>query len=150
MIIEDLKKELIKILDEKSIVIDSNTLNNYALSLNGTRVEPLAVIFPSNKKEVVDVVKLANELKFEIFTISKGKNWGYGSAQGSKPNQVILDFSLMNNIIDVDGELCTMTLEPGVTQNEAYLFLENNKEYSHLQLDVTGAGKEASIVGNML
>ena len=129
---------------------DEAMLKEYALSLNGSVCVPRAVVFPTSVEEICEIINYARQKKIEIFPVSKGKNWGYGTAQGTRENQIVLDLSKMNKILEVDKDLCTMTLQPGVTQGEAYQFLNSSDEYKGLQLDVTGAGSEASIVGNVL
>jgi 4-cresol dehydrogenase (hydroxylating) len=50
-----------------------------------------------------------------VWTISTGRNFGYGSAAPGQRGQVVLDLRKMNKIIHVDPELCTALVEPGVT-----------------------------------
>ena len=139
-----------EIIDSDRFIEDSIILNEYANSLNGSVVLPKAILFPVSKQEIIQILKICKEEKLEIYPISRGKNWGYGSAQGTKQGQLILDLSKMNKVLEVDSILCSMTLQPGVSQKEAYDFLQSKADYKNLQLDVTGAGTEASVVGNIL
>ncbi len=130
------------------VVSDPASLDKYAASINGSFVKPLCIVFPTSTQTVVDIVKLANQHYFLLYPISKGKNLGYGDAQGTTQNQVIIDFGKMNQIVEINPQLCYATIQPGVTQEQLFKFLKSSG--SQLQLDVTGAGLEASIVGNVL
>lgn len=143
------KKNLIDIVGADNYTDDKTIIKSYASSLNGSLTEPLGIVYPKKIDEVVDIVQLANSKNIKLFPISKGKNWGYGCAQGTQKNQLIIDLSKMNKILDVDQELCYMSLQPGVSQQDAYQYLNALPE-NNLQLDVTGAGSETSIVGNIL
>jgi len=60
----------------------------------------------------------------------------------------IVDLCRMNRIIEVNTELAYAVVEPGVSQIQLYNYL---KAYApHLWMDCTGAGTEASLVGNTL
>jgi len=108
----------------------------------------LCVFFPSTTEAVVKLLQIADQHHFQVYPISKGKNLGYGDAQGTSEGQVIIDFSRMNQILEVNPTLCYVTIQPGVTQEQLYNFLTSNS--LPLQLDVTGAGLNASIMGNVL
>ncbi len=57
-------------------------------------------------------------------------------------------FAKNERIIEVNEDLGFAVIEPGVTQGQLAQYLRENK--SSLMLDVTGAGHDASIVGNIL
>ena len=145
----NLKEKLIEIVGVHNYKDNKNSIKDYASSVNGLEIEPKGIAFPTSIDKVVDIIKFANQINLKLFPISRGKNWGYGCAQGTQKNQLILDLSKMNKILNVDQELCYMTLQPGVSQQQAYEYLEATPR-NKLQLDVTGAGKESSIVGNVL
>ncbi len=139
---------LAQVVGAECVADDTDSLNRYASSIHGPFVKPACIVFPSSVKSVTEIVALANEHNFKLYPISKGKNLGYGDAQGTSEGQVIVDFSRMNQIIEVNRELCYATIQPGVTQEQLFNFLRSGNY--QMQLDVTGAGLEASIVGNVL
>jgi 4-cresol dehydrogenase (hydroxylating) len=139
---------LIQSAGEENISSDDISIRKYAAGINGSFVMPLCVVFPQSVEAVVEIVKLANQHQFVLYPVSKGKNLGYGDAQGTSANQVVIDFSRMNKIVEVNTTLCYATIQPGVTQEQLSGYLKASG--SNLQLDVTGAGLEASIVGNIL
>ncbi len=139
---------LIDALGDAFVKSDDSTLARYASSINGAFVKPSCIVFPDSPEAVVTVIRVARELKLELFPVSRGRNFGYGDAQGTRPGQVIVDLSRMNRITEVNDKMAYATIQPGVSQQHLYRHLREN--HPGLQLDVTGAGLDASIMGNML
>jgi 4-cresol dehydrogenase (hydroxylating) len=108
----------------------------------------LGILKPKTTLEIQKIVKLANSHKIPIYPISTGKNWGYGTANPVKTNSIILDLSLMNKIIEFDNTLGFVRIEPGVTQQQLYEYLEKNN--SKFQMDPTGSAPSTSVLANAL
>jgi 4-cresol dehydrogenase (hydroxylating) len=115
-----------------------------------------AVITVTQTSEIKMMLDLANEcakdetLRFSLYPISTGNNWGYGTSQPASQNEnvILLDLSKLTQIIDFDLELGLITLEPGVTQQQLSDYLINlGDEY---MVPVTGAGPSCSILSNAL
>jgi 4-cresol dehydrogenase (hydroxylating) len=119
------------------------------------RTNIIAVIKAYNKKDVESLLQLANklahqaELKFTLYPISTGLNWGYGTSQPPKIDVkvVILDLSGLTQI-ELDEGLGLVTVEPGVTQQRLSNFIK--KKGDNFMVPVTGAGPNCSIVGNAI
>ncbi len=124
------------------------TRHRYARSTSGRATLPLAVLRPEDVEQVRQVVGIAARFGIAVYPISKGKNWGYGDACAPTAGQVILDLGRMNRIIEVNDELAYAVIEPGVTQGQLYEYLQAH--HPNLWLDSTGAGLDASLVGNTL
>lgn len=109
---------------------------------------PEQVVFPTSLEEVQDAVRRAGRERQPLYAISRGCNWGYGERSPLTARAAVLDFSKMNRILEVNDELAYVVLEPGVSQGE----LEKHLAAHHkdLWMDATGAGAEASVVGNVL
>ena len=132
----------------QQLELSEEVLLRYGSSLSGSVVKPSAVFFPESTDDVLKIVQLANSQRVVLFPISRGKNFGYNEAQGSAEGQVIVDMSRMNKIVEVNEKLAYATIQPGVSQQQLSNYLkEKNLKF---QLDVTGAGYDASIVGNIL
>lgn len=127
---------------------DPQTLSYYASGLTGQHVQPFGVVYPLSADEICQLISIAREEKLVLFPISRGKNYGYGEAQGTQVGQLIVDLSRMNAIVQVDEQLGVATLQPGVSQRDLAVYLD--KTGSRFQADVTGAGLDASVVGNVL
>ncbi|MCH9698027.1 MAG: FAD-binding oxidoreductase [Gammaproteobacteria bacterium] len=122
-------------------------LKHYAMS--GLRPKPQSIkgiVYPKNTGEVSTILRSANQMKIPVYPISRGKNWGYGRATPVTENCVVLDLSKMDNIIEIDKDMAMAEIEPGVTQGALCSALQD----TGLMMDVTGAGEDTSIVGNIL
>src|SRR5690242_19726940 len=108
-----------------NVVQDAGLIARYSSSINGSVVRPLCVVYPSSTSSVAELAKIAGQNNFNLYPISKGKNLGYGDAQGTAGNQVIVDFSRMNQVLEVNPELCYATIQPGVTQEQLFNFLRS-------------------------
>jgi 4-cresol dehydrogenase (hydroxylating) flavoprotein subunit len=107
-----------------------------------------AIIRPANRDEVQQCVKIANQYKIPLYPISCGKNWGYGSRVPVRDGCVIIELSRLNRIVDYNEKMAYVTVEPGVTFSQLFLFLEAQK--SNLFMSVTGTTTDASLIGNVL
>jgi 4-cresol dehydrogenase (hydroxylating) len=105
-----------------------------------------AIIRPANRSEVQECVRIANQYKTPIYPISTGKNWGLGSRVPVQDGCIIMDLGRLNRIVDYNEELAYITVEPGVTQQQAYEFLLEQK--SSLWLNTTGSSPHSSLIGN--
>lgn len=109
---------------------------------------PSGAVAPASVEEVQAILKIANRYKLPLWTVSTGKNMGYGCATPASSGQMILDMKRMNRIIAIDAELGTALVEPGVTYQDLHDYLEaNNLPY---WLDVPTVGPIVSPVGNTL
>jgi 4-cresol dehydrogenase (hydroxylating) flavoprotein subunit len=140
--------ELTRIVGHQSVFTDGATVERFARSTAPNGTTPIGVVRPGNREQVRDIVRLAASLSVPVFPVSRGKNWGYGDACAPRHGNLIIDMSGMNRILEVNSELAYAVIEPGVTQGQLVEYIEKNG--LQLMLDVTGAGEDASIVGNVL
>lgn len=112
------------------------------------RTRPAAAIRPATRDQVVQCVQVAHRFDVSLHPISRGQNWGYGGPLPPRDGMVILDLSRLDRILEVNPELAYAVIEPGVSQQQLYDYLQAH----HIPLlpDATGAGPDASIVGNVL
>ncbi|MEO0031662.1 MAG: hypothetical protein RIS94_1420 [Pseudomonadota bacterium] len=109
---------------------------------------PSGAVAPATVEEVQGILKVANKYKLPLWTVSTGKNMGYGCATPASSGQMILDLKRMNRIIEIDPELGTALVEPGVTYQDLHDYLaEHNLPF---WLDVPTVGPIVSPVGNTL
>jgi len=78
-------------------------------------VTPVAVVQPSSVEQVRAVVAVASAWGLPLWTVSMGKNYGYGGASPRVPGSIVLDLHRMDRILEVDDESGYVVLEPGVT-----------------------------------
>ena len=98
------------------------------MAVDAAKHTPSAVVMATTVEQVQSVVKICNEYKIPVWTISTGRNFGYGSAAPVERGQIVLDLRKMNKILHVDPDLCTALVEPGVTYQQLYDYLEENKD----------------------
>ncbi len=107
--INDMKNANIEVMWQKADVYP------YAFDTAPIREEitlPLAVAFPKNTQDVQTIVKTANKYKLKI--ISRGA--GTCHTSGCKPtiNSIVIHFSKMNRILEINKENLTAIVESGV------------------------------------
>lgn len=103
---------------------------------------------PRTQDAVVKIVRLAGELRIPLYPLSIGNNWGYGSKTPAADGCVVVDLSRMDAVLELNAELGTVTVEPGVTTHQvAMLLLERNAPFV---APVVGAGPRSSMLGNVL
>lgn len=109
---------------------------------------PSGAVAPASVEEVQAVLKVANKYKLPLWTVSTGKNMGYGCATPASSGQMILDLKRMNKIIAIDPDLGTALVEPGVTYQDLHDYLiEHDLPY---WIDVPTVGPIVSPMGNTL
>lgn len=141
--------ELSNFLPLEDIEIREEKLIDYKLNVSNFVREIICAVYPRSVEDVQNIVKLAEREKIKLYPISQGKNWGFGSKLAPVNHCVIIDFSRhMNNIKKVNSDLRYALIEPGVSQEQLATYLDTN--HKDLLLDVTGSGKDTSIVGNIL
>ena len=136
------------LLGDERLADDEATLGAYANTTLPRGTKPAAVIWPTSSDEVAAIVRIARRYGQALYPISRGRNWGYGDACAASDDQVIVDLSRMDRIVEVDSALAYAVIEPGVTQGQLAAYLRDRG--LPLWLDCTGAGPETSLVGNVL
>ena len=100
------------------------------------------LVYPKTTEEVADVVKFANANNLNITARGAGTNL-VGS---TIPNGgIILDLSLMNEIVELDKETFTITVQPGILLQDLQQFVE---QYDLFYPPDPGA-KTSTIGGNI-
>jgi 4-cresol dehydrogenase (hydroxylating) len=110
--------------------------------------QPSGVVMPQSVEEIQRVLVIAHRYNVPLWTVSTGRNFGYGSAAPATLGQVILDLKRMNRIIAVDAELGTALVEPGVTYQQLQEYLRERN--IPLWLDFPGPGPLVSPTSNSL
>lgn len=141
-------RQWVQLLGKKFVLNDELTIIKYSRTTGDVGTRPLAILYPISTEEVQEIVRIASHFKIALYPISRGKNYGYGDACAATDNQVILDFKRMSRILEVNPRLGFALIEPGVTQGQLSDYLRKNK--TGLWMDATGAGPQASVVGNAL
>ena len=116
----DIYERLISICGTKNVSKDDEKLKNYSKDLSFYPEKlPSFVIWPRNTKEVEKIVRLANELKFSIVTVSSSQGpRHHGDTIPRKSNSIVVDLSKMKSVLNIDRKNRVVMIEPGVTFGE--------------------------------
>src|SRR5690554_1527251 len=113
MMHENFVNELINIVGETHV--DFSEAGRLAYSFDATpnfQAKPDIIASPASRDEISQIVKLCNE--FDIPIVPRGS--GTNLAAGTTPTQggLVLLFHRMNQILEIDEENLTITVQPGV------------------------------------
>jgi 4-cresol dehydrogenase (hydroxylating) len=136
------------IVGDAHVVDDDVLLQGVETATFATSVRVPLVVRPADRAQVQDCLRVAHRHQVPIYPISTGNNWGYGSSVPATDGNVVLDLRRLNNIVDFNETLGHVTIEPGVTQQQLFDFLQDRQ--SRLWMDATGAGPDCSVIGNTL
>lgn len=114
----------------------------------GTHRNVPCVLRPKTTNEVQQLIQIANEFGVPLHPVSRGRNWGMGSRLPTQDGTAIVDLCRMNRIIEVNQKHHYAVIEPGVTQQQLYDYLEEKK--LPLMINVTGSACDTSLIGNAL
>jgi 4-cresol dehydrogenase (hydroxylating) flavoprotein subunit len=107
----------------------------------------LGAVYPASVEQVQKITLLAREHHVPLYPVSGGHNWGYGTANPVTDGCVLVCLSRMRRI-EVEPELGVASVEPGVTQGDLAVHLDVHR--LPFLVPTTGAGPQASLVGNAL
>lgn len=139
------------LLGEENVLLKTEQLIPYSkimMSVESAAHAPSAALTATTVEQVQGIVKICNQYRIPIWTISTGRNFGYGTAAPVQRGQVILDLKKMNRIIKIDPDMCTALVEPGVTFQQLYDYIEENK--LPLMLSFSAPSAIAGPLGNTM
>ncbi len=112
----------------KEIVGEKNVLTNptelFAYGYDGTLLsgETLGVVFPESTEQVVELVKYMNEQDIKLVPRGAGTNVSGGTIPSEK--SLVISFTRMNKVLEVDTENFVAVAEPGVVNFDLQQELE--------------------------
>ncbi len=106
-----------------------------------------AAVAPSSVEEVQAVVRTANRYRVPLYTISTGRNLGYGGSAPALSGSVVLDLKRMNRILEVNERHAYALVEPGVSYFDLYRHISERGLKVWLDCPDPGWG---SLIGNAL
>ena len=144
-------KDFRRVLGEANVLTSAYQLAPYTkimMPVPEANHTPSAAILATTVGQIQEIVGICNKHKIPVWTISTGKNLGYGSAAPAERGQVVLDLHRMNRILEVDADLCYALVEPGVTYRQLYDYFQEHK--LPLWLSVPAPSAIAGPTGNTL
>ncbi len=118
--IPDLVKEIEGIVGADSLSTDSTERFCYSRDFSFIDVEPEVmpdvIVWPTSSQQVSQIVRLANQ--FRVPVVPRGA--GTGEHGGAMPIRggILLDFTKMNKILEIDEANMTCLVEPGVVVDD--------------------------------
>ncbi|OQU96966.1 FAD linked oxidase, domain-containing protein [Cladophialophora immunda] len=106
-----------------------------------------ASLLPVTVEEIRAILRLCNKYRIPLWTVSRGKNLGYGGPAARVKGSVILDLQRMRKIIEINDKYSYYTVEPGVTFFDIFRAIQEQKKNIWCSVPALGWG---SIVGNAL
>ncbi|MGA8869779.1 MAG: FAD-binding oxidoreductase [Candidatus Acidiferrales bacterium] len=88
---------------------------------------PSAAVAPDSVEGVQKIVKIANQYKIPLWTISTGKNLGYGGAAPLLSGTMVLDLKRMDRVLEVNEKNAYALVEPGVSYFDLYRYIQDRK-----------------------
>ncbi|MGO9589273.1 MAG: FAD-dependent oxidoreductase [Candidatus Acidiferrales bacterium] len=88
---------------------------------------PSAAVAPDSVEQVQAVVRIANKYKIPLWTISTGKNLGYGGSAPLLGGSVVLDLKRMDRVLEINEKDHYALLEPGVSYFDLYGYIQERK-----------------------
>lgn len=134
---------------EEKVITDAQELER--LKSNTSEFAPpaiLGLLQPTDVEDVKTIVQIAKSHQVSLYPYSTGMNWGLGSKLPTSGDCFLVSLAFLNSIREVNENYHYAIVEPGVTQQQLYDYIEQNGY--QLQLNVTGSSPHSSIVGNIL
>jgi 4-cresol dehydrogenase (hydroxylating) len=147
-VVQEALSEWSAVLEPAHLVFDRVALSAAESATFATRQSVPVILRPQKVDEIQEIVRVANRFNLPLYPISTGKNWGYGSRVPVTDGCALLDLSRLNRITGFDEQLGYVTVQPGVTQQDLWNFLQ--KHNSKFWMDATGSSPDCSLIGNAM
>ena len=127
MLSQTVVKRLKEIVGEKNVVTDKVGLLTYGYDGTLLSGEALGVVSPTTTEQVVEIVKLMNEHNIKLVPRGAGTN----ESGGTIPSQeaVVISFTKMTKIHEIDTENFVAVVEPGVINFDLQVELAKKNFY---------------------
>ena len=118
---------------------DSNAADEYKKTYGDKLI---GIALPKNIEELRSIVLAADELKFSIQVHS------FGLEEEITDNTIIIDLKRMNQIIEVNTKSAYALIEPGVTNQQLFQYLQDNQTGLWIDCDRDGLKSMAASVAD--
>lgn len=113
-----------KIIGDKSRVITENIEEKYLSdTLGRLKGHAAALVFVKSAEEVSNILKAASGRQIPVTPRGAGTNLVGSTVPGD--GGIILDFSQMNRVLELDEQTMTATVEPGILLQDFQNYVEN-------------------------
>jgi glycolate oxidase len=105
-------RELEKLVGSSGVLSSAEDLLLYEYDGSVEEARPDAIVFPRRTQDVVEIVKLAN--RYDLSIVGRGAGTGLSGGALARRGGIVLAFSRMNHILEMDAENQRAVVEPGV------------------------------------
>src|SRR5258708_6549292 len=105
-------RELIALLGPKAVLSQAEDLMLYEYDGSVEVGSPECIVFPSSTREVGEIVRLAN--RYETPLVGRGAGTGLSGGAIARNGGVVIAFSRMNPLLQVQAANLPAVLPPGV------------------------------------
>jgi glycolate oxidase len=134
--------ELKKLINPQRVITEKSELYTYSYDATRLRHMPFAVVRPVSREEVVKTLKFASARGIPV--VPRGSGTSLTGASVPVRGGIVLDFSLMNHIKEIDTKNSLVVVEPGVVYDELNRVLAGKGFYFPSE---PGSGKVCTVGG---
>ena len=120
-------EDLIKAVGTQAILSQDHDLMLYEFDGSLEKNRPDCVIFPNNTDQVVEIVKIAKKHSLPI--VGRGAGTGLSGGVIPKCGGIMIGFSRMNKILEIDYENECAVVQPGVVNLDITLAVQGESYY---------------------
>lgn len=139
-----LVRELVALLGAKAVLFTPEDLMLYEYDGSVELGAPQCIVFPSSTRDVAEIVRMAN--RFETPIVGRGAGTGLSGGAIARNGGIVIVFSRMNRILEVDADNLRAVLQPGIVN------LDLSRAVEHLSLYFApdpSSQKSCTIGGNV-
>src|SRR5271167_448337 len=118
--------QLRKIAGREAVLDRPEDLMLYEYDAGVRKCTPVAVVFPQNTEQVAQIMRLASSAGFPV--VARGAGTGLSGGAIAPEGGVVLAFTRMNRILEIDAENMRAVVQPGVVN------LQLSENVAHLGL----------------
>lgn len=136
-----LVRELEKLLGTRAVLSESTDLQLYEYDGSVEQGRPDCIVFPQNTQEVQQIVLLAK--KYGVALVGRGAGTGLSGGAIARNGGIVVVFSRMNRILEIDYENQRAVAQPGVVN----LDLTRAVEHAGLYFAPDPSSQKACTIG---
>ncbi len=125
-----------------SAAVDTNPQSLARYAIPGA--QPSGIVLPADEGQLAKVLEAATGAGGTVQSVCNGAN---GHERVSEDGVIVIDLQRMNKVLEVNGELATCLVEPGVTFRELDAHIKDNN--LNLWVDYAGSPDE-SVAGSFI
>src|SRR6202140_4748116 len=132
-------RELVALLGPNAVLSQAEDLMLYEYDGSVELGSPECIVFPSSTREVAEIVRLAN--RYETPIVGRGAGTGLSGGATARNGGIVIGFSRMNRILEVDAANLRAVVQPGVVN------LDLSRAVEHLGLYFGPSDRQSDVVG---